>query len=215
MENKVNLAAIDSDYYNPTFKYRINGFAEACGIHDIDFVPDSCKAYKEDEDKNVIYDITSENDFKDGIKSYELTGIYHNLFFSFINLIRPGESISNKKEQNFKFIMILCKTYDETTYKLYICPEYFHYFIKIEKENKTKATKDEVKLKLHIRNMDKVFKIAKLFNANPEQFYEIFSKELSQKGLRHGNVIYNKIVNNYNVKEEEKVYSKTMDDNKI
>lgn len=32
---KENLAAIDSIFYNQTLKYCTNGFAEACGMHDL------------------------------------------------------------------------------------------------------------------------------------------------------------------------------------
>lgn len=216
MENKsnVNLAAIDSAYYNETMRYRINGFAEACGMKDIEFVPNSCEAIKKDEEGREIYNITSEHINGSIVRFYNIIGHYYNLCFSFANVLRPGDQeLLNKKNHYLKFIVLLDRFIDECEYKLTIHPYYFHYVIQFERINESRGITDNAMLNAHIRDIDKLFKIIKLYQANPPQFFELFCKNVSEKGLCPGNIVFNRMINNYQIydikDDNDKVFKKS------
>ena len=207
---KENLAAIDSIFYNQTLKYRINGFAEACGMHDLQIVPDSHETHKEDEEGRVVYDITTSQSYKSAYLHYDLMGIYHDLCFVFGNIIRPGEKeVLDKKVYSLKYIMILEKHNPKNIYRLTLRPETFHYVLTFEVKDKEETKTNIMTLRANLKDIDKTFKLVKLFNANPEQLFDIFKESVSSRFLCTDNRIVQNVINNVNVVEKEKIFSKS------
>ena len=205
----VNLASIDTKFYNKTFKYLVNGFANACGMKDIEISPNSKKVIAFDDEGDEIYNISSDIKHKGLYTVAGVEGHYYNLSFHYSGMIRPGEDeLLNKKERFLKFGLYLSKNKGEYDYSLLIYPEVLHYVIKFDKTNDAECTLDRVMIDTFIRSYDKVFTLISLFQIDPEELFETFKKHSSSLFVP-GTVKYNRILNDEVNQVKERVLKKS------
>ena len=195
---QIDLSKINSEFNNETMRYRINGFAYACGMNDVDVIPNTQILSRNEEKEKHNYRIVAEkqyeeyDDFYDlGYKIISLHGQYDNLKFCFTNLIHYDENLS-KKNKYLRFAIELKKAFDSDVYLLFISPvkgvpyKYKYSFIKKTIDNKLNKKIDVSEC---IRDFDKVLLLVKLFVDNPQLVYLKLIYELYNEKNKNGNTI--------------------------
>ena len=209
MENyKVNLAAIDKEYNNNAFRYHINGFADACGMTDIDnIIPNSGNVLKESDDKNFKYKykyhIASRMDYHEydsfygvGYKILKLYGRYDYLKFSFVNSKHINHNY-NKENTYIRCIIKLEKEIGDYIYQLTILPAsrinplYKFIFVKVTKDYNDET---EISFKKYCFSFDMILKLIKIYVSNPEFVYDKFKEKKDTKKSKVLNEIINEEV---------------------
>ena len=191
-ENKfsVNLANMNEVFNNKTLRYRINGFAYACHMHDIGVMGDSgvlfnsksfstLKNKKTDEEHS--YFIAVNNDFNPQGKSVTLSGHHDDLSFTFINYYDKEKL--DKKIYDLPFSISLTKTLNNDTYELHIeTDEGIRTEFKIVKYREINDTNiyKNVHFYANILDFSTILKLVKSFVYNPSLVFDTYS-DLKEK----------------------------------
>ena len=195
--NWANLAKMCEEFNNKTFIYRINGFAHACKINNIEIptnlvlnggkvVPGNVgvlfntKKSKQAGNETDYFISANSNTYPTG-KTITLSGQYGDLTFSFINYY--DKERLDKKIVDLPFAIYLEKKIDKYTYKFDIetvdGPKTKFTIIKY-RELKDRTLYDDVTFYANVFDFSKILKLVKSFVYNPILVFNTYN-EINQK----------------------------------
>lgn len=199
----VNLANISDIFDNKTFRYRINGFAQACGMEDMTifknsglvFTTPKANNYDIDENKHSYFISVNENSKVYG-KSITLNGQYEDLFFTFIN--QCGNKVKlDKKIIDVPFYISLEKKIDNDTYKFEIeTVEGMRtkFYMAKYTELKGHTLHDDLCFYANVMDFSKILKLVKGFVYNPQLCFNTYSEMVHQQKIVFTNNMLDKMV---------------------
>ena len=163
---------------NKTMAYRINNFADACGM-----------IYVDASDIEFIYDFYEMG--KDFIL-IKYAGQYDNLSFCFINSIHVDMNL-DKKVRNLRFAIDLTKKIDTDIYKLNIGPRIgksLQYKFELSKKTKDKNTNNNISFYSFVTDFDKILKLVKSFVDNPDLTLDSYNEIMEEENKKTLNKIF-------------------------
>ena len=204
-ENKfnVNLANISDVFNNKTFRYRINGFAHACHMHDIGVFSNSsvlfnCEGFsklgnKKTSEEHSYFISTSASNSQKG-KSITLSGQYNDLIFSFINYYNKEKL--DKKIIDLPFFISLIRTIDEITYKFTmetVDGARTKFMIIKSREFKNETLHDDIVFYANVNDFSEILKLVKSFIYNPKLVFDTYNEMMQQQHIVFTNNMLNKM----------------------
>ena len=203
--NYVNLAGMNEVFDNKTFRYRINGFAYACGIKDISIVKNAGTLFDTEgfNNLNVIKSdnagyliAVNKNEYPTG-KTVTLTGQYEDLNFTFTNYRVLNKDISkiDRKILELPFSISLFKNIDKDTYHLEIetvNDMETKFTITKSRDHKNKILSSRVSFYANVLDFSKVLKLVKSFVYNPILAFNTYIEVINNKKITITNSDLNK-----------------------
>ena len=201
-----NLAEMNEIFNNKTLSYRINGFAYACNMNDLN-VPDN-KTIKDDKvyygynqvlfntkkDSTAYYIVVNPSDNKSYANGITISGYYNDLNFSFTNFYSLKENL-NRNILELPFDISLYKNIDNDTYHLQIKTTNgieTKFTITKSREYKDKTISSNVNFYANVLDFSKVLKLIKSFVYNPKLVFTTYNEILHKKKIAINNGDLNK-----------------------
>ena len=198
MKEKQMLAKMNSFFNNKTLKYRINGFAHACKMDDIDVTSNivvngsdnfgvlfSSKKNKKNNDCPDYYITVSTNKGDYRGKAIDLNGYYDDLNFSFINYHNFKDNL-NRKICEIPFCINLTKTIDKDTYILHtetINGMETKFSITKSREYKDKTITSNMTFYANVLDFSQILKLVKSFVYNPKLVFTTYNEVINSKKI--------------------------------
>ena len=183
----INLADMNDAFDNKTFRYRINGFAYACGMKDVVVNKDSGVVFNtngfdnlhSDNDQGYFISV-NKNEYPIG-KTITLSGKYNDLNFTFINYYNKEKL--DTKIRDLPFSIVLIKPIEMDTYRMEI--ETINgmqtkFAIYKYQEFKDRTLIDDVVFYANVMDFSKILKLVKSFVYNPKLVFNVYS-DLEEK----------------------------------
>lgn len=200
-----NLADNNEILNNKTLRYRINGFASACNMHDIGSMGNSGVLFnksgidrygnKEESDKPNYYISLTSHDRLYG-KCVTLKGQYEDLSFTFIN--QCGRNVKlDKKIVDIPFYISLEKKIDNDNYKFEIeTVEGMRTKFSMAKdiEFKDHTLHDDLCFYANVMDFSKILKLVKGFVYNPQLGFNTYNDMIHQQKIVFSNNMLDKMV---------------------
>ena len=206
-----NISNMDSIFNNKTLRYRINGFAHACRMDDIEVhkvvsvknpywlgtIDNHVKGYEEELNSAVIFSTqenkrtcegnnyfvaVNKNDDGEFGKNVILSGHYDDLSFQFINYY--GNKKLDRKVMEIPFKISLAKLIDNDNYKMDIeTVNGIETKITFSKyrEHKKRTISYKRDFYVNICDFSDVLKLVKSFVYNPELVFGIYNEIMDKK----------------------------------
>ena len=181
-----NLALIDEVFNNKTLSYRINGFAHACGMQNINVVKNAGVIFStakrnglQKEDNQFEYFISVN---KNNNKNSTISGNYGDLNFTFTNF-HDKENL-NRRILEIPFSILLIKPIDNDTYYFRIesiKKEDTRFEITKYREYKNGTVSSNVHFNANILDFSKILKLVKSFVYNPKLVFDTYNDIKEQK----------------------------------
>ena len=185
---------VNEIFNNKTLRYRINGFAYACKMENIEVPPSfvvengeklsrsvgvlfNTTEKKRDIDEEVHYFIATNEDHNPKCNSVTLSGQYGDLSFTFVNYYKKEKL--DKKIIDLPFSISLEKKIDKDTYQFNIeTVEDIRCKFKIAKyrEYKSKTLYDDVVFYANVADFSKILKLVKSFVFNPVLVFNTYNE---------------------------------------
>ncbi len=190
-ENHFNnsLANINEAFDNVTFRYRINGFAEACRMDGlfppkkagvIFSTPDTSNL-SDNEYKHSYFISAGENQEAYG-KSITLNGQYDELFFTFINVYNKERL--DTRIVDLPFYISLEKKIDENTFKITmetIAKQRTKFTLSKSCEFQDRTISNNIVFYANIMDFSTILKIVKSFVYNPCLVYNNYNEMMTKQ----------------------------------
>lgn len=180
----VNLSGMNEIFNNKTFRYRINGFAHACGMKNIGVLGNSgvlfsAKGYnKYVNDTNELgYFIAINEDDYVSCKKVGISGHYEDLNFVFTNYYQKEKL--DKKIVDLPFYIFLTKKINDDTYDLVIKTDdgkRTQFKISKYRDLKDRTIYDHVIFYANVTDFSTILKLVKSFVFNPILVFNTYNE---------------------------------------
>lgn len=181
----------NSVFHNNTLKYRINGFAHACRMENLNLVESTGilfntlgnKKHKDDNDIPIyLISITKGKNEVKNIYFSTIKGQYDDLSFVFTNYFT--KKIMNKKIYDIPFEISLVKNVDKYIYDLSIetvNKEETRFTIRKYRELRNETLSSKLVFYANIMDFSNILKLVKSFVYNPELVFLTYNEINEQK----------------------------------
>lgn len=199
-----NLADINEIFNNKTLRYRINGFAYACNMHDIGVVGDSGVLFnsegfsrlcnKRNKKQEHSYYISVSRDDNSKRKSVTLSGHYDDLFFTFVNYYNKERL--DKKIIDLPFFISLQKIVDDETYEFIIKTvndKQTQFSMTKYTEYKGRILHDDFFFYANVMDFSEILKLVKSFVYNPKLGFDAYNEIMEKQHIVFTNNMLNKM----------------------
>ena len=199
---KDNLAEMNEIFNNKTFTYRINGFAHACGMKELDTsdrktIKDGKVYYgynqvlfnkkrgrKEGSDTNyyIVVNTSNNNPYGYGVT---ISGYYDDLNFSFTNYYDLNKDL-DRKIWELPFNITLYKNIDKDIFYLNIetvCDMQTKFTISKSREYKDKTVSSNISFYANILDFSNILKLVKSFVYNPKLMYTTYNEIIKSRKI--------------------------------
>ena len=199
--NNVNLAAMNEIFNNKTFEYRINGFARACNMHNIEVLRNSGVLFntKKKNDDIKYYIVASTGGKSEKGYGVTLSGYYGDLSFTFTNYRNLNKDIIriDRKILELPFSISLFKNIDKDIYHLEI--ETINgmetkFTITKSRDLKNKILSSKVSFYANVLDFSKILKLVKSFVYNPILVFNTYNEVINSKKITITNSDLNKAI---------------------
>lgn len=187
----VNLADMNDIFDNKTLRYRINGFAYACGMKDINITGESDLLVGSRENNEYFISVNKSNSLK--FNMIKLSGNYGDLNFSFVNYYNKEKL--DKKIVNLPFSIKLIKVVDSYSYELNVeTVEKYRTKFSIHRycEFKDRTLTDNISFYANVLEFSEILKLTKAFIYNPKLVFNTYNEIMEQKKVVFTNSDLNK-----------------------